>query len=65
MVMTPLFADRAPVETQMREVYERHAGELYGLPWLDCCGRSAGVSASCQLSVTPLNGGIIGHSLRG
>lgn len=28
--MTPLFADRAPVETQMREVYDRHTGEIYG-----------------------------------
>jgi RNA polymerase sigma-70 factor (ECF subfamily) len=29
-VMSPLFRDSAPVETQMREVYDRHAGELYG-----------------------------------
>lgn len=28
--MTPLFSDRTPVEIQMREVYDRHAGELYG-----------------------------------
>ena len=28
--MAPLFADPALVETQMREVYDRHAGELYG-----------------------------------
>ncbi len=29
-MMSPLFRDSAPAETQMREVYDRHAGELYG-----------------------------------
>ena len=28
--IAPRFADPALVETQMREVYDRHAGELYG-----------------------------------